>query len=373
MRIVIALDKLKGSLTALAACDAVRRGIVSVLPDADIEELPMADGGEGTAEILMRARAGSWEDLQVMGPLPHLQFDAGYARLRNAVVVEMASASGLELLRDDQRDPLWTTTYGTGQLLKAAAEHGLPVLLAVGGSATVDGGVGAAMACGWRFLDARDRSIAFGGAELEKIRTIVPPGMKFPVPVDVLCDVTNPLLGPTGAARMFGPQKGASPSAVERLERNLAHLADVVRRELGVDIATPAGSGAAGGLAGGAMAFFGGTLKRGADEVIEATGLRERLIGADWVITGEGSFDAQSLGGKVVSRVIELARGAGVKVGVLAGRIALDDDECRRAGIDAAHALVTPMMNSDLAMTHAAEFLYQRARELAITRLVANA
>ncbi len=374
MKIIVALDSLKGSLDATNACKIIGATIHEVVPSAEIVLRPLADGGEGTAEILLSACGGEWIPVQAMGPLPHLQIDAGYAALArpDRIVVDMAEASGLTLLREDQRDPLRTTTFGTGELIADAFVKNRPVWLAVGGSATVDGGVGAAMALGWKFLDAKQNSIGFGGGQLEKIAKIIPPPQHAWPEVEVLCDVTNPLCGPNGAAKIFGPQKGATPTAVEKLERGLLHLAEIIHRDLGIDVLSLAGGGAAGGLGAGAVAFFGAKIKPGIATIIEAVGLRDELRDADWIITGEGSFDSQSLGGKVVSGVIAAAREAGVKVGVLAGRIGLDDDACRAAGIDATHALVTPLIQSDFAMTHVRELLAERAREFAVRNFAAG-
>lgn len=372
MKIVIALDSLKGSLDSPTACKAIGAAIHELIQTAEIVLKPLADGGEGTAEILLSSCGGEWIVMDAMGPLPHLEFEAGYAVLAHPkrCVVEMASASGLPLLREDQRDPMKATTYGTGQLLAAAFKHDLPVWLALGGSATVDGGVSAAMALGWRFLDKKGDSIGFGGGQLEKISSIVPPPNHAWPAVEVLCDVTNPLCGPSGAARVFGPQKGATPSMVERLDAGLHHLAEVIKRDLGVDVLGISGGGAAGGFAAGAVAFLNAEILPGIQTIIDATGLRDDLKGADWVITGEGSFDSQSLAGKVVSGVIDAARDAGVKVAVLAGRIGLDDEACRAAGIDATHSLITPAITTEFAMANARDLLAERAREFVIAQLM---
>ena len=310
-KIVIAMDSFKGSLTAVEACAAVARGILGVRPDVEIIERPMADGGEGTARTLIAAAGGEWVEERVMGPLPEMKVDAGYAWLPTAgprALVEMAQASGLALLTEDQLDPLQTTTYGTGELLRTAVGRGAERLwLAVGGSATVDGGVGAAMALGWTFHDRAGRNIGHGGGELERIVSITPPTQIDLPPVEVLCDVDNPLCGPRGAAAVFGPQKGATPEMVERLDSGLAHLADVVERDLGRELRDLAGAGAAGGLAAGAVAFMNATLVSGIEAMIEASKIEEDLVAADWVVTGEGRLDEQSLYGKVVSGISNLA------------------------------------------------------------------
>lgn len=330
MKIVVAMDSFKGSLTAAEACEAVRRGLLRALPDADVVLRPMADGGEGTAMTLRSARGGEWVPVRVTGPLPDMRVQAGYVRLTHTsgALVEMASASGLELLRADQLDPLTATTYGTGELIAHTLGRGARRLwLAIGGSATVDGGTGAATALGWRFRDHRGKDAGLGGRALERIAHVEPPPGPTPaVSVDVLCDVDNPLLGPRGAARVFGPQKGATPAVVDRLEAGLANLADVVERDLGRDVRSLPGAGAAGGLGAGAVAFLGARLVRGVEAVMDAVGLEEAIEDADWVMTGEGRYDEQSFGGKVVSGVVGRARAVGCRVAIVVGQTALTAD-----------------------------------------------
>jgi glycerate kinase len=368
MRVVVAMDKFKGSLTAVAACEAVRAGLLAGLPSAEIICRPMADGGEGTADVLMVGLGGEWVEVIAMGPRPNLRVEAGYAWLpgKGRSVVEMAAASGMVLLPPHARDPIVTTTFGTGELLAAAFDRRAPVWLAVGGSATVDGGVGAAMALGWKFLDRNGRDIGLGGGALEKLHSICPPEQADYPGVEVLCDVDNPLCGEQGAARVFGPQKGATPAMVARLEAGLERLAECVREVLGKDIRNLARGGAAGGLAAGAVAFFNARLVSGIDTVIEAIGLKSDASDADWVITGEGSFDEQSLRGKVVAGVLQAARAAGARVAVIAGRVALSEPEWRACGVETAIPLRTTDLSEDYAIAHAAEMLDQRTRELSI-------
>lgn len=368
MKVVVALDKFKGSLTAPRACEIVRNALLSVHLDWSVVVKPMADGGDGTDEALLAALGGEWIARSVMGPLPDMTVRARYAWLSigDAAVIAMANASGLVLLRREQRNPLRATTYGTGELIRAAVERGAKrVWLAVGGSATVDGGVGAAMALGWRFFDAQRNPIALGGGELERIVRIEPPtDLKLPV-VEVLCDVDNPLHGLHGAAHVFGPQKGATPAMVEQLDVGLRHLAELVKERLDKDVADVPGAGAAGGLAAGAMAFMNAQLVSGAETVIHASGLEAELGDADWVITGEGRFDEQSLRGKVVSGIARIATRHGVKVGVLAGSVQVPEEVCRREGIEFALATMKPGMQLDDAMARAEELLASATRELA--------
>lgn len=378
MKIVVAMDSFKGSLTAVQACDIIAKALGETIPQATVVTKPMADGGEGTAAALMAATGGQWIETPAMGPLPQMHVTGGYVWLAETrtAIVEMAVVSGLPLLSPDQQNPLETTTYGTGQLIKAAIEHGAKrVLLAIGGSATVDGGVGAAQACGWSFLDATGKEIAPGGGHLDEIERIIPAAIAetqdvaFLPEVDVLCDVNNPLCGPRGAAHVFGPQKGATPEMVETLEANLEHLAAIVKTQLGRDIRNLPGAGAAGGLAAGAVAFLDAHLVSGIDEVMSCSRLAEEVADADWVITGEGKFDEQSLQGKVVSGVSRLARAAGAKVAVLAGQVRLPASTYRTAGIAAAESCKTETTTLEEALTNAEALLAQATARLAETHL----
>jgi len=365
MKILLAFDSFKGNLSARAVCELVREGIQSIRPEIEAVILPMADGGEGTAEALMSALGGEWIPMTVTGPLSHMRVDAGYAWLpkTKVAVVEMAMASGLPLLKPEERDPMHATTYGTGELINAAVEKGAEkILLTLGGSATVDGGVGAAEALGWRFVDERgEPTPAFGhpsrGGDLFAALKMVPPEkLNFPE-IDVLCDVTNPLCGPNGAAQVYGPQKGATPEMVKVFEGRLSALADAVKEQLGEDIIDVPGAGAAGGLAFGAVAFMNGKLVPGIDAVMQTVGLANALCGADWVLTGEGKFDSQSLQGKVVDGVARLAAGVGVKTGVIAGCILLSEDEWRSAGVSFAESLQPKGMSTEESIRRSRELL----------------
>lgn len=369
MKIVVALDSFKGSLTAEAACCLVTATLKAMRPQWQVESRPMADGGEGTASVLVEACRGEWcTATNVTGPLPGMELDACYGWLPESrvAVVEMARASGLALLPIGKRNPLLTTTLGTGQLMAAAVRRGARrILLALGGSATVDGGTGAARALGWRFLDGRGREVPLGGGHLKKIEHLVAPARKFPA-VDVLCDVKNPLCGLQGAARVFGPQKGATPAMVEQLEQGLLHLAHVVRRQLGVDLLELPGGGAAGGFGAGATAFFRARLLSGVSVVIETIGLEQELRDADWVISGEGCFDAQSLEGKVVSGVCDAARRLGVRIAIIAGKSALDPQVWREEGISLVEETMPAGMAPEVAMKQAGPLLVAAARRLAL-------
>lgn len=372
MKIVIACDSFKGSLPAEAVCATLAATLRASCPGVQVVALPLADGGEGTVAAVLDTLAGQWVQMDVMGPLPHLTVEAGFGwcTCPPRALIEMAVASGLELLRSDQRDPMRTTTYGTGQLLKAAFLHEAPVMLAVGGSATVDGGVGAAMALGWRFLDTNGREIGFGGGALQRLVKIAPPAQRRYPPVTVLADVDHPLCGPGGAARVFGPQKGAQAEDVIDLERGLEQLARVIRTDLGIEVSALPGGGAAGGLAAGATAFLGAEIRPGGPWVREAVGLKDELADTDWVITGEGCFDATSLRGKVVSGVLEDARDTGTRVAVIAGSVKLNEADWRAAGVSAVLPLCDGGVPESYAIEHARELLADRAASFAETRLV---
>jgi glycerate kinase len=328
----------------------------------------MADGGEGTAAALIAAANGQWIAQQVTGPLPDMRVDAGFAWLAEdrTAVVEMASASGLQLLVPEQQNPLDTTTYGTGQLVAAALAHGAQrILLAVGGSATIDGGVGAATALGWRFLRSDGRDIGLGGGHLSEIAEIIPGGPGLAVPVEVLCDVDNPLCGPQGAAQVYGPQKGATPEMVERLDAALAHLAQCVRDQLGLGVKDLPGAGAAGGLAAGAVAFMDARLVSGIEEVMAQAQLHAAVSDADWVITGEGCFDRQSLRGKVVSGVARVAQAGGARTAVIAGQVRLPEPVYRTFGIETAIACMPGPMKLADALSRSEQLLAHAARQFA--------
>lgn len=368
MKVVLAFDSFKGSLKAQEACRTVAAALQLRQPDWHVESVPLADGGEGTAQALIDARHGEWHFVEgVTGPLPEMRLCAPFGWLpeTRTAVIEMASASGLTLLTPTQRNPMRTTTFGTGQLLAAAAKAGARrLILTLGGSATVDGGTGAARALGWRFLDGAGQEVPPGGEGLLRIAKLEAPSEIFPT-VEAWYDVRNPLVGSNGAARVYGPQKGANETMVAQLEKGLEHLAELVERQLGMRLHDFPGGGAAGGFGFGARAFLGAQLVPGAQGVMQAAGLGQALAGADWVITGEGALDSQSLQGKVVGEVARLARRRQVKVAVLAGRLLLDKESCQAAGLLHCEQLVMPGMSTEQAMAQAGPLLAAAARRLA--------
>ena len=372
MKLIIAFDSFKGTMSAREACEEAAQAIREVHPGAQTLIKPMADGGEGTAEAMLAARGGEWIPVPITGPLMSMTVDGGFAWFPEdkTALVEMAVASGITLLRRDQLNPLKTTTFGTGELIRAAMDHGADrILLAVGGSATVDGGIGAAHALGWRFLDAEGRELPPVGGSLERISSIHTPSAppsQFPTLL-VLADVDNPLCGERGAARVFGPQKGATPDMVAQLDAGLCNLAQRLaacgRR---ADLLSLSGGGAAGGLAAGAVGFLGGRIVSGIETIMEVSGLARELQGTDWIVTGEGKFDDQSLHGKVVSGIARLARRHGVKVAVIAGSVQVSQREWEEAGIACALPTAPADMPFDQALGQARELLALTARRFAM-------
>jgi glycerate kinase len=315
-KIVVAPNAFKGTMTATQAAQAIARGVREVFPDAEVIEVPVADGGDGTVEALVTANRGEYRTAQVEGPLGD-PVVATYGRFGDTAVAELAAASGLVLIPPARRDPRKTSTFGFGQLLDAARKSGASeIIAAIGGSATNDGGAGMAQALGARLLDAIGRELPRGGAALINLATVDRSGMDTDwssVKVRVACDVDNPLTGPRGASHVYGPQKGADPAMVEELDAALKRYGEII----GVDDLP--GAGAAGGTGAGLVAFLGADLVRGAPLVVDASGLDAKLEGADLVITGEGQVDEQTAYGKAPGEVARRAQNAGIPVLLMAG------------------------------------------------------
>jgi glycerate kinase len=308
LRLLVAPDSFKGTMTAVEIGEIFQ---AELSPELTVIAHPLADGGEGTLEAIAASLTSyQWRELNVTGPLPGSVVRAKYLWLpdRATAFIEMAQASGLTLLRPDQYNPELTTTYGTGELIAHAIDRGAKQLyLTLGGSATNDAGLGLLMALGWSFLDAQGQSIGYGGQGLIKLAQIVPPQHLFLPPVTILSDVTNPLYGENGAAYVYAPQKGATPGVVEKLDQGLRHLAAVVKQQQGIDL-NFAGAGAAGGLGAGAQWGLQAHLTSGFQAIAAFTHLESQIQQCDWVLTGEGQLDAQSLQGKVISGVREIAQ-----------------------------------------------------------------
>ena len=369
MKIVIAPDSFKESLSAPEVAQAIGRGWLAVYPDAEIALCPMADGGEGTVDAVLAATGGERRELTVQGPLASpVQGYWGWLGDGTAVI-EMAAASGLHWVPSAQRDARVTCSYGTGELISAALDAGATrIILGLGGSATNDGGSGLLRALGVRFLDAGGSPLRPGGAALASLQRVDLSGLDKrlqDVPVEVAADVDNPLCGPKGASAVFGPQKGASPAQVEELDAALARFAEVVGEALGEDFSTFPGVGAAGGLGFAAKAFLGARFRPGIELVAELSGLAEAVQGADLVITGEGRLDAQSLHGKTPVGVARVAQAQGVPVIALAGSLGEGYQQVREAGIQACFSLAPGPITLENACANAGRELEARAADLA--------
>ena len=367
-KIIVAPGAFKHSLTARAAAEAIAAGLRRSGLEAELHLLPIADGGNGTLDAFL-AGGGERVAVTVEDPVGR-PVEAAFALLPDGrtAVIEMALASGLELLDARQLDPLRASTYGTGQLLRAALDRGVTrVIVGMGGSATVDGGAGCAQALGVSLLDAYGVELPRGGGGLDRLFVIDPQRLDprwRSVEVLIASDVTNPALGAAGAAAVFGPQKGAAPEQVALLERNLTHFFRAVRDQLGVDVRATPGGGAAGALSAGLMAFVGGRIESGIDLVLAYSGFSALLAGADLVITGEGRMDGQTVHGKGPIGAALLARQHGVPTVALVGSLELDDAALHRAGVQAALPIVSGPMPLERALDDAADLLERAALRL---------
>ena len=370
MRILIAPDKFKGALNARDVAGNIAKGLRDVLPDSEIEIVPMADGGEGTAEAICQARCGSWLKCKAHDPIGR-EIEARYGWIEDAklVVIEMSEAAGMRRLTENERDPVRATTFGVGEMILDAANRGAnEIIIGLGGSATNDGGWGMARALGYRFdyeqeqehEEEKDGARVDHLVDLSRIET--PQDLKLPEIIAAV-DVRNPLLGENGATRVFGPQKGASKDELNILEQALTRLADVVAKEFDFDYRDKQGAGAAGGLGFGLMSFCGATIQPGFDVVAKAVGLESKMKDVDLVITGEGSLDRQTLEGKTPAGVASMARRLGKKVFAIVGRY--DGNQQVRGLFNGVQELARPDMSEKEQMKHAGELLREKAQELA--------
>jgi glycerate 2-kinase len=369
MRIVVAPDSYKGSATALAVAEAIERGVKAVFRDADVAKVPIADGGEGTVDALVVATNGRIEERTVRGPLGDpVRARWGVLGDGETAVVEMAAASGLPLVPKERRDPRAATTYGTGELVRAALEAGLArIVVGIGGSATNDGGTGFARALGARFLDEGGRDLPEGGAALARLARIELAGLDprlASAQITVACDVDNPLTGPRGASAVYGPQKGATPEMVKELDGALGRYAEVARAATGRDVATQAGAGAAGGLGAGLLFFTPARLRPGVSIVLETTAFEALVKGADLVITGEGRTDFQTAMGKAPVGVAAAAKRHGVPVLCLSGGLGDGADDVLAQGIDAVASIVPGPMSLEECMARGPELVEAAAARL---------
>ena len=377
MKIVIAPDSFKDSLSAEKVADAIAAGLADVMPHAQLVKCPMADGGEGTVEAIVAAGNGQLRRNHVQGPLgAPIEAHWGWLPDSHTAIIEMAEASGLQLLKPEQRNACITSTFGTGELIKAALDAGARrVILAIGGSATNDAGAGALQALGLGLFDAQGNHLPRGGLALAHVARIELSGLDprlAEVRFEIAADVNNPLCGEHGASAIFGPQKGASAEQVRLLDQALGHFADHCANVLPKDVRHEPGSGAAGGLGFAAKAFLGAQFRAGVEVVAELVGLAEAVKGADLVITGEGRFDAQTLRGKTPFGVASIARAEWVPVVVLAGTLGEGYQALYEHGINAAFAIASGPMTLQDACARAAPLLTDRARDIARLLILAR-
>ncbi|SDX87988.1 glycerate kinase [Pseudomonas salomonii] len=370
MKIIIAPDSFKDSLSAEGVAQAIADGLVQVWPDAQLIQCPMADGGEGTVDAVLAACNGELRRETVRGPLGEaVEARWGWLADSHTAMIEMAEASGLQRVPTGQRDACISSTFGTGELIRAALDAGAQrIILAIGGSATNDGGAGAMQALGVQLFNAQDQALAPGGLALAGLTRIslehLDPRLAQ-VRFEIAADVNNPLCGPHGASAIFGPQKGADPQQVEQLDAALGHFADHCAQVLPNDVRDEPGSGAAGGLGFAAKAFLGAQFRAGVEVVAELVGLDAAVRGADLVLTGEGRFDAQTLRGKTPFGVARIAQRHGVPVIVIAGTLGEGYEHMYAHGVDAAFALPCGPMSLEQACSEAPRLLRERAVDIA--------
>ena len=369
MRVVIAPDSFKECLSATQVAFAILEGIRRIIPEAETISIPIADGGEGTVDALVTATDGKIIQLDSVDAL-NRPIESFYGILGNGktAVIEMAAASGIERIAPEQRNPMITSTYGTGLLLKAAMEAGFSeIILGIGGSATNDGGAGMAQALGFGLLDKNDNPIGWGGGSLGKLHRIdfsnVNPMLQN-VKITVACDVQNPLLGASGAAQVYGPQKGATPEMLEILEQNMTHFARILSQEFGVDYSNIPGAGAAGGLGAGLMAFCHAGILPGFNLISQQTRLEEHIREASLIFTAEGRIDAQTAFGKTISGVAQLGKKHQVPVIALAGMVEGDLEDLYKQGLTSAFAIANRPMGIEESKANAAQLLVETSSQI---------
>ena len=368
MKIVVAPDSFKESMSAKEVCDSIEKGLLSVSKNWEIVKVPMADGGEGTLEALIDATNGKIFNEKTLNPLgEEITSRFGILGEKNIAIIEMASTSGLELISPEKRNPYITTTYGTGQLMLKSLEQNVEeIILGIGGSATNDGGAGMLQALGAKLLDKNGNEIGFGGYELSKLNKIdfsnLDKRLKN-IKILVACDVTNPLTGKNGSSYIFGKQKGATPEMIEVLDENLLHYSKIIKRDLGFDVNDIPGAGAAGGLGAGLLTL-GAILKKGIEIVIEANELDKKVQGADLVITGEGSIDGQTRFGKTPYGVVSVAKKYNIPTVTLAGNVGKDIDILYDYGFDAIFSIMQGVDTLENALKNGKENIEKTAKNI---------
>ena len=374
MRIIVAPNAFKGSLSAMDAAMAMKKGILAAIPDCHVVCVPVADGGDGLTEVMAQALSGTLIETTVLGPrLEPLSSLFCLAEAKGVAVIEMARASGLAVLPKNEQDPTKTSTYGTGQLIKAALDKGVRrIIVGLGGSATCDGGIGMASALGYTFLDKDGTALVPIGSSLRLIHAIDRSEVDnrlAAVVVEGVCDVTNPLTGPIGASHIYSSQKGASFEQIIELDAGLENLAQVIDRDMGIDIRHMPGAGAAGGLGGGLHAFLGAELRKGIDLVIDVVNLREKIRGADLVLTAEGRIDFQTKYDKAPAGVARAAQEAGVPCIAVCGGVGERIDELYEIGINAVFSICTEPQTLESAMQDGSTLLSQAVEQVVRTFL----
>ncbi|WP_324722896.1 glycerate kinase [Lelliottia sp. JS-SCA-14] len=370
MKIVIAPDSYKESLSALEVATAIEQGFREIFPDADYVKLPVADGGEGTVEAMVAATQGGIIKVRVTGPLgENAEGFYGLSGDEQSAFIEMAAASGLEMVAPSSRNPLKTTSWGTGELIRHALDAGVKhIIIGIGGSATNDGGAGMVQALGAKLLDGDGNPIGLGGGELEKLARIDISELDSRLAdcrIEVACDVTNPLTGEEGASAVFGPQKGATPEMIDRLDDALTHYAKIIARDLDIDVLNLEGGGAAGGMGAGLYAFCGAELRQGIEIVTDALHLDKQVADADLVITGEGRIDSQTIHGKVPVGVAKVAKRYNKPVIGIAGSLTADVGVVHQHGIDAVFSVIYRVCTLEEALESAAVNVRMAARNIA--------
>lgn len=364
MKVVVVIDSLKGSLSSIEAGEAAKAGILEANPNAEVVVKPLADGGEGTTEALVAGMNGELKTVEVCGPLNE-KVQAQIGMIGETAVIEMAQAAGLPLVAVEKRNPLVTTTYGVGEMIKNCIEAGCKkFIVGIGGSSTNDAGLGMLMALGFKFFDVNGEEVSQGGQGLSQVASIdetnVLPELAS-CEFKVACDVNNPLYGEQGAAYIYAPQKGANPEMVQVLDAGLKHFAEVVAKHKGEDFANLPGAGAAGGLGFAFTAFLGGKLESGVKIILEETKLEEELKDADFVMTGEGRIDHQTAMGKAPIGVAKLAKKYNCKVIGVAGATTSQAKKCNEEGMDAYFSIVNGAMSLEEAMK--SEIAYENMKQ----------
>lgn len=366
MKIVLAPDSFKGSFSSLEVIEHLEEVARRHFSPLEVVKVPIADGGEGTVDALVTAAKGEYRTVEVMGPLPEMRVKAKYGIIHGkTAVIEMAQASGLPLIPTGKRDPLNATTYGTGELIRKALDEGIrDFIIGIGGSATNDGGIGAAQALGVKFLDRFGKEVGLGGKQLQHIEKIIldniDPRIKEST-ITVICDVSNPLTGPHGATAVYGPQKGVTEETFNILESGMKNYERLIKETTGMDMSKVPGSGAAGGLGAALVAFFGAVLKPGIDAILDYVRFEELIEGADLVITGEGRIDGQSLYGKVPVGIARRCKSKGVKVIAIVGGMGPGAQKVYDCGIASIMPIVNAPISLDEAIARSQELLKDAA------------